>query len=122
MDVKNAVLEAVRKKAIGYESREVSEEYAIVDGVETLIKRKVSIKENPPDITALKMLLELSPPEESLSESEIKQEKIRLIKLLLEEENGTDKSKTSGKVRGRLVQKQSEPHAKTVESGNKERS
>ena len=122
MDVKNAVLEAVRKKAIGYESREVSEEYAIVDGVETLIKRKVSIKENPPDITALKMLLELSPPEESLSESEIKQEKIRLIKLLLEEENGTDKSKTSGKVRSRLVQKQSEPHAKTVESGNKERS
>ena len=122
MDVKNAVLEAVRKKAIGYESREVSEEYALVDGVETLIKRKVSIKENPPDITALKMLLELSPPEESLSESEIKQEKIRLIKLLLEEENGTDKSKTSGKVRSRLVQKQSEPHAKTVESGNKERS
>lgn len=95
MELRDAVIEAVRKKAIGYESREIAEEYAIVDGVETLIKRKVSIKENPPDISALKMLLELSPPDESMSESELKREKIRLIKLLMEEENGTDKGKST---------------------------
>ncbi len=103
MELNGAVLDAVRKKAIGYESREIAEEYSVVDGVETLVKRKISIKENPPDITALKMLLELTPSEENLSESELKQEKLRLIKLLLEEENGTNQSKNSGKVRGRRV-------------------
>lgn len=113
MELRDAVIEALKKKAIGYQSREIAEEYNVVDGEETLIKRKVSIKENPPDVSALKMLLELSPPDEgaSMSEDEVKREKLRLIKLLMEEENGTDKGKGTVKVRNRLVQEQGESHA-----------
>ena len=76
---------ALRKKAVGYTSNETVEEYALVDGQMVLVKRKITTKENPPDVTACKLLLELSGEVvPTLSEEEIKAEKIRLIKLLTE--------------------------------------
>lgn len=76
---------ALRKKAVGYTSSETVEEYSLVDGQMVLVKRKITTKENPPDVTACKLLLELSGEvAPTLSEEEIKAEKIRLIKLLTE--------------------------------------
>ncbi|MBR2988356.1 MAG: hypothetical protein IKC64_01380 [Clostridia bacterium] len=79
------ITSALRKKAVGYTSNETVEEYALVDGQMVLVKRKITTKENPPDVTACKLLLELSGEvAPTLSEEEIKAEKIRLIKLLTE--------------------------------------
>ena len=55
---KSEVLDALTKKALGYTSEEVTEEYQEGDGEITLTKRKVIKKEVPPDMTALKILLE----------------------------------------------------------------
>ncbi len=75
---------ALIKKALGYDATEVIEEY--VGGEEgeiKLSKKKVTKKEVPPDVTALKILLETEDkPISSLTDEELEQEKIRLLKLL----------------------------------------
>ena len=50
--------EALRKKALGYESCEVVEEWGVSDGEMQLLKRKVTKKEVPPDLSALKVYME----------------------------------------------------------------
>lgn len=77
---------ALIKKALGYDATEVIEEY--VGGEEgeiRLSKKKVTKKEVPPDVTALKILLEAEEkPISSLSDEELENEKIRLLKMLSE--------------------------------------
>ena len=46
------------KCATGLSASEVVEEFAMVDGELTLVKKKVTKREVPPDIKAVKMLLE----------------------------------------------------------------
>ena len=75
------VKKALRKKAFGYDTEETVEEFAYREGEEILSKKKVTRKNVPPDITAIKMLLE----EDDLSamtDEELEKEKIRLLKLL----------------------------------------
>ena len=77
---------ALKKKALGYSASESVEEYALVDGELALVKKKITIKEVPPDTTAVKLLLELSGESvETLTEEEIKSEKKRLIGMLMED-------------------------------------
>ncbi len=75
---------ALIKKALGYDATEIIEEY--VGGEEgeiRLSKKKVTKKEVPPDVTALKILLETEEkPISELSDDELEQEKTRLLKLL----------------------------------------
>lgn len=57
---KKSVIEALRKKALGYSTKEVIEEYSLDENnEERLLKKKVTKKNIPPDITAVKVLLEL---------------------------------------------------------------
>jgi len=52
------------KRALGYTSEEVIEEYTDDNGKLKLIKRKVTKKDIPPDINAVKILLDKSDDEE----------------------------------------------------------
>ena len=83
---------AVKKKAEGYKTEECVEEYGVNEGQLTLCKRKVTLKEVPPDVSALKMLMEISGGDEyeTMSEDELQKEKERLLKLLKEKENETN--------------------------------
>ncbi len=81
------VMRALERKALGYETDEVVEEYAFREGEEILVKKKVTRKSVPPDIQAAKMLLEKQTPPREMSDEQIAREKQRLLQLLKEEEN-----------------------------------
>lgn len=92
------MLDILYKKGMGYQTEEVVEEYASEDKGGELIKRKVTIKNVPPDVTALKAYLDISKQNsefDNLSDSELQAEKIRLLKLLkkMEDKNETNKTK-----------------------------
>ncbi len=78
------VLEALTKKALGFTTEEIIEEYQESDGEQNLSKRKVTKKEVPPDMTALKLLLDEinQKPIKEMSDQEIMEEKSRLLLLL----------------------------------------
>lgn len=77
---------ALIKKALGYDYKEVVEEYVSSDeGEIKLTKKKVTKKNVPPDITAIKLLLEDMPSISSMSDEELLKEKERLLKLIKEE-------------------------------------
>lgn len=52
------ILDALKKCAVGLSAGEVVEEYGVEDGELKLIKKKVTRRDVPPDIKAVKMLLE----------------------------------------------------------------
>ena len=77
---------ALIKKALGYDYKEVVEEYVSSDeGEIKLTKKKVTKKNVPPDITAIKLLLEDMPSISSMTDEELLKEKERLLKLIKEE-------------------------------------
>lgn len=82
---------ALKKRAFGFDSTEVTEEYTENDdGSVRLIKRKVVSKNVPPDVSAVKLLLDIdgeSGDLTSLTDEELEKEKQRLLKLLKENEN-----------------------------------
>lgn len=88
--------DALKKKALGYDVDEVVEEYVTDEnGEEHLQKRKVTKKHNPPDLGALKVLLDSENADKKLSDltdAELEKEKQRLLKLLRnkEEKNEND--------------------------------
>ncbi|MGN0760397.1 MAG: hypothetical protein ACI4MV_00425 [Christensenellales bacterium] len=57
---------ALYKKAIGYTAKEVVEEYGGEEG--NLVKKKVSKKHVPPDMSAIKALMELQDVADDLSD------------------------------------------------------
>lgn len=59
------------------------EEFAVVDGELKLVKRKVTKRDIPPDVKAVKMLLEGS-GDEGLTDEELQAEKQKLLNLLKE--------------------------------------
>lgn len=85
MDDEGKIVSSIRRRAVGYAVTETAEEYALVDGQMTLVKRKVNKRDVPADVSAQKLYLELSGEEEKLSAEEVKREKKRLLKLLEEE-------------------------------------
>lgn len=75
------------RKALGYDVKEVVEEYVADEGGEIkLSKKKVTKKNVPPDLTALKILLDdEEKPIRSMSDEELQKEKERLLNLLKED-------------------------------------
>ena len=86
---KQELIEALIKKALGYDATEVVEEYVgSDDGEVKLSKKKVTTKNVPPDMSALKILLDDSQKEVGqMTDEELEKEKIRLINLLKEIQN-----------------------------------
>ena len=77
--------DALLKKALGYDTEEVVSEYADSDEGIKLIKQKVTKKSVPPDVSALKMLLDEDAVDyTSLSDEELIKERERLLGLLKE--------------------------------------
>ncbi len=90
--MKKDISSALYKKAVGYTAKEVVEEYGGQDG--ELLKRKVSKKHIPPDISALKTYLELNNSQdefENISDEELEKIKTRLLQqlqqIVMEEKN-----------------------------------
>lgn len=78
-DINSALL----KKALGFDAKEVVEEYAMnEEGEVKLSKKKITTKCVPPDVSALKMLLDKSVPLAELSDEELEAEKTRLLEIL----------------------------------------
>lgn len=80
---------ALYDKAVGFSSQEIVEEYNLVDDKLVLSKKKVNTKKYPPDMSALQYLLEEGKDNqnyENLSDEQLQEEKIRLLKLLNNDE------------------------------------
>lgn len=83
------------KRAVGYDSTEITEEYQEdSDGNVRMTKRKVVSKNVPPDVSALKLLVELDDVGNlsNFTDEELEKEKQRLLselKKMEEENNGT---------------------------------
>ena len=92
MKSREDILDAVFKRACGYEAQETVEEYAVVDGSLELVKRKITTKDVPPDMTAAKMLFE-SNDVNDLTDEQLEAERQRLIREL-----NIDVDKTKGGV------------------------
>ena len=69
---------------MGLSASEVVEEFAEVDGEFKLVKKKVTRREIPPDIKAVKMLME-SQAVAPLSDEELEREREKLLKMLKED-------------------------------------
>ncbi len=83
---------ALIKCAVGFDTSEVVEEYA-ADGDELkLVKRKVTRRDVPPDIKAVKMLLDGEAGVAELSDEELEERRQKLIEMLKEE--GIDRKDT----------------------------
>lgn len=91
-----AIYDAVRKKATGYTTSECVDEYSMVDGELCVVKRKITTKEVPPDIAAVKLIMDEMHTDkyQAMSEEELMEEKQRLLRLLKEAENATNDGKT----------------------------
>ena len=81
--------DALVKKALGYDCTEVVEEYVSGDeGEIRLTKKKVTKKNVPPDITAIKLLIDQNEqPIDQMTDEQLEEEKQRLLKLLKEYDN-----------------------------------
>lgn len=89
VDLKQDLKDALIKKALGYDVKEVVEEYSSDDDGEIkLSKKKVTTKFVPPDMTALKILLDENQKDFSqMTDEELYEEKIRLLYLLKQTQN-----------------------------------
>ena len=83
-DSLSIIKKALLKKAQGFYADEIIEEYAYEDGKEVLLKKKVTKKYVPADLTASKLLLdyfgEKTESFDGLSDTELDKEAIRLVK------------------------------------------
>ena len=85
MNYKQLLTKILLKKAKGYTVHEKTEEFVAVNGQVQLSKRKITTKKVPPDVNAIKALLQLT--EEQLdvckmTDEQLAVEKLRLLKLL----------------------------------------
>jgi len=85
---------ALIKRALGYLNKEVTEEFCKEDkGKMVLTKRKVTKKNVPPDITAVKVLLEMYADDRSLDFEKMSDEE-----LLFERDKLIEKLKTNDEI------------------------
>ena len=79
--------------AIGFYAQETVEEFSESEGEMKLLKRKVTLKSVPPDVSAVKLLLDIRGDEVdllSLSDEDLEKEKVRLMKILKEKKKNED--------------------------------
>lgn len=77
---------ALKKCAVGFGTSEVVEEFSVEDGELKLVKKKVTKKDIPPDIKAVKMLMDESGLD-TLSDCELEEEREKLLNMLKEEKS-----------------------------------
>lgn len=93
MDDEEKIKKALLKKALGYQTNEVVEEYVLdEEGNAKLSKKKVTRKHVSPDIAAMRVLLEryhsdLADEIRNMSDEELLAERSRLLKMLKEEDD-----------------------------------
>ncbi|MDE7300688.1 MAG: hypothetical protein K2N47_00815 [Clostridia bacterium] len=83
MEREESVKDALKKCAVGLSASETVEEFAVEDGELKLVKKKVTRRDIPPDIKAVKMLLE-GDGIEAMTDEELAAEREKLIKTLKE--------------------------------------
>lgn len=116
----DAITAAIGKKAVGYETSETVDEYALIDGQLTLTKRRVSVKEVPPDVAAARLLFEMrGDVTAEMTEAELAAEKLRLLKMLKEAENADNDGEKRVKVHDGRVQKPRDDRNLDGKAGNK---
>ncbi len=82
MERDDSLEQALKKCAVGFDVGETVEEFAVQDGELKLVKRKVTRRDIPPDIKAVKMLLDGRRDEDDLSDEELAAERQRLVDML----------------------------------------
>ena len=90
---KDKIQKSLIKKAIGYQYKEVIEEYSVAEDGEKLTKKKITTKDVPPDLTAVKMFLDsinITTDEnlEEMSDEELKKQ-IEKAMQMMEEDYGS---------------------------------
>lgn len=83
------IKKALIKCAVGFDTSEIVEEYTVDEGELKLVKRKVTRRDVPPDIKAVKMLLDGEADASQMSDEELEERREKLIAMLKEE--GIDK-------------------------------
>lgn len=96
---KEEIKKALLKRAIGYDAKEVIEEYVGGDDGVKLTKKKITYKNVPPDVTALKILIDDQPSVtvENMTDEELIAEKERLLQELNKQENENKEKKIAKK-------------------------
>ena len=77
--------DALLKCAVGFNTGEVVEEYAADGDGLKLVKRKVTRRDVPPDIKAVKMLLDGEADVDGLTDEQLEERRQKLIAMLKEE-------------------------------------
>ena len=78
------VKKALVKCAVGFDTSEIVEEYTVDEGELKLVKRKVTRRDVPPDIKAVKMLLDGEGNVGGMSDEEREERRKKLIEMLRE--------------------------------------
>ena len=84
----DGVKKALVRCAVGFDTSEVVEEYTRADGELKLVKRKVTRRDVPPDIKAVKMLLDGEADIGGMSDEELEERRKKLLAML---ENNAEK-------------------------------
>lgn len=85
MELKDKLKQTLIKKATGYKVEESVCEYGMEDDQIKLVKKKVSTKYYPPDLSAINMLLnEKETDYKSFTDEELEEEKQKILKLIKE--------------------------------------
>ena len=80
---KKKLIDALWKRAVGYSVTETIDDCVVENGQLVHTKQRTNTKDIPPDLSAIKLLLEEMPDElDSMTEEELTAEKERLLKLL----------------------------------------
>ncbi len=119
IDIKEEKLnKALLKRALGYNSKEVIEEYVNGDNGVVLSKKKVTTKPVPPDTTALKILLDFSGGELSeMTDEQLLEEKERLLAELFQQSIKEEKS--CKKTKNKLTSQKSDGKKKSLKKCKK---
>lgn len=89
MELNDKLKQTLIKKATGFKVEESVCEYGVQEDEVKLLKKKVSTKYFPPDLSAISMLLNTKETNlKNLSDLELEQEKERILELLKEIESG----------------------------------
>lgn len=84
MERRESVRDALTKCAVGLSASEVVEEFTVENGELKLTKKKVTKREIPPDIKAVKLLLDSEDMSQATDE-ELASEREKLLKKLKED-------------------------------------
>ena len=84
----DGVKKALVRCAVGFDTSEVVEEYTMADGELKLVKRKVTRRDVPPDIKAVKLLLDGEADIGGMSDEELEERRKKLLAML---ENNAEK-------------------------------